>query len=104
MCALCHIRLFAAPWTIAPKAPPSMKFSEQEYWSRLPFPTPGYLPNLASEPHLFHLLHWQVDSLPLSHLGSPILILIIRKNESLLFSKHGWTRRDVMLSEIDQAE
>ena len=50
MCALCHIRLFAAPWTIAPKAPPSMKFSGQEYWSRLPFPTPGYLPNLASEP------------------------------------------------------
>ena len=40
----------------------------QEYWSRLLFPSPGYLPNPGIEPSL---LHWQVDSLPLSHQGSP---------------------------------
>ena len=35
----------ATPWTAAHKAPLSMKFSRQEYWSRLPFPSPGDLPN-----------------------------------------------------------
>ena len=33
------------PWTVACQAPLSMEFSRQEYWSRLPFPTPGDLPN-----------------------------------------------------------
>jgi hypothetical protein len=32
------VRLFATPWTVAYQAPPSMGFSRQEYWSRLPFP------------------------------------------------------------------
>ena len=35
---------FATPWTVARQAPPSMGFSKQEYWSGLPFPSPGYLP------------------------------------------------------------
>ena len=35
------IRLFATPWTVAHQAPLSMRFSRQEYWSGLPFPTPG---------------------------------------------------------------
>ena len=35
------VRLFAAPWTVAHHAPPSMEFSRQEYWSGLPFPSPG---------------------------------------------------------------
>ena len=38
---LSHIWLFATPWTIAYQAPPSMGFSRQEYWSGLPFPSPG---------------------------------------------------------------
>ena len=37
------IRLFATPWTVAHKAPLSMGFSRQEYWSGLPFPLPGDL-------------------------------------------------------------
>ena len=36
--------LFATPWTVAYQAPPSMGFSRQEYWSGLPFPSPGDLP------------------------------------------------------------
>ena len=47
-----------------------MGFSKQEYWSRLPFPPPGDLPDLEINPCLLHLLHWQTDSLTLSHLGA----------------------------------
>ena len=43
--SLSSTRLFATPWTVAYQAPPSMGFSRQEYWSGLPFPSPGDLPN-----------------------------------------------------------
>ena len=56
--------------TVACKTPLSMEFSRQEYWNELPFPTPGNPPNLGIEPKSPGLLHWQVDSLPLRHLGS----------------------------------
>ena len=38
------------PWTVVHQAPPSMGFSRQEYWSGLPFPPPGDLPNPGIEP------------------------------------------------------
>ncbi|CAI9152054.1 unnamed protein product [Rangifer tarandus platyrhynchus] len=41
---------FATPWTIAHQAPLSMEFSRQEYWSGLPFPSPGDLPDPGIEP------------------------------------------------------
>ena len=41
---------FATPWTVAYQAPPSMGFSRQEYWSGLPFPSPGDLPDPGIEP------------------------------------------------------
>ena len=44
------VLLFATPWTVAYQAPPSMGFSRQEYWSGLPFPSPGDLPNPGIEP------------------------------------------------------
>ena len=53
VCMLSHfsrIWLFVTPWTGAHQAPLSMGFSRQEYWSRLPFPTPGDLPNPGIEP------------------------------------------------------
>ena len=43
--SLSHVRLFATPWTVAHQAPWSMGFSRHEYWSGLPFPSPGDLPN-----------------------------------------------------------
>ena len=49
------------PWTAAHQAPLSMGFSRQEYWSGLPFPSPGDLPNPEIEPGSPAL---QVDSLP----------------------------------------
>ena len=44
-CMFCCVRLFATPWTIARQAPLSMGFPRQEYWSGLPFPSPGRLPH-----------------------------------------------------------
>ena len=54
MKSLSCVRLFAIPWTVAYHAPPSVGFSRQEYWSGLPFPSPGYLPNLGLNPGLPH--------------------------------------------------
>ena len=42
--------LFVTLWTVACQAPLSMRFSRQGYWSGLPFPSPGYLPNPGSKP------------------------------------------------------
>ena len=50
---LSHVQLFAAPWTVAHQAPLSMEFSKQEYWSGLPFPTPGDLPDPGIKPTSF---------------------------------------------------
>ena len=43
--SLSRVQLSETPWTVAHKAPLSMEFPRQEYWSELPFPTPGDLPN-----------------------------------------------------------
>ena len=50
MKSLSRVRLFATPWTVTHQAPLSMGFSRQEYWSDLPFPSPGDLPNPGIEP------------------------------------------------------
>ena len=47
---LSHVQLFATLWTGAHQALLSMGFSQQEYWSGLPFPTPGDLPHPEIEP------------------------------------------------------
>ena len=47
---LSHVQLFGTPWTVAHQAPLSLGFSRQEYWSGLPFPSPGDLPNPGIEP------------------------------------------------------
>ena len=49
-CTFSRVRLFATPWTAAPQAPLSMGFSRQEYWSGLPFPPLGDLPDPGIEP------------------------------------------------------
>ena len=56
--------------TVAHQASLAIEFSKHKYWNELPFPTPGNPPNLGTEPKSPGLLHWQVDSLPLRHLGS----------------------------------
>ena len=56
---LCQI--LATPWTVACRVPLSVGFSRQEYWSGLPFPSPGDLPDPGIEPRSPAL---QADSLP----------------------------------------
>ena len=53
-CVLSRVWLSTTPWTVARQALLSMEFSRQEYWSGLPFPTPGDLPNPGTEPGLLH--------------------------------------------------
>ena len=47
---LSHVRLFATLWIFACQAPLSMEFSRKEYWSGLPFPSPGDLPDAGVNP------------------------------------------------------
>ena len=61
MKSLSHVRLFATPRTVAYQAPLSMGFSRQQYWSGLPFPSPGNLPDPGIEPRSPTL---QTDALP----------------------------------------
>ena len=65
---LSHARLFATPWTVAHQAPLSIGFSRQEYWSGLPFYSPGGLPNPGIKPGPPAL--WE-DSLPFELPGKP---------------------------------
>ena len=50
MCVLSHVQLSATPCTVALQASLSMESFRQQYWSRLPFPTPGDLPDPGIEP------------------------------------------------------
>ena len=84
--SLSHVWLFVTPYTVTCQAPLCMEFSRQEYWSGLPFPSPGDLPDSLDErtpriepasPAL------QVDSLPLSHMGSCCIILCIYSTKQI---------------------
>ena len=66
--SLSCVRLFVTPWTVAYKAPLSMEFSRQEYWSGLPFPSTGDLTNAGIEPGSPSL---QADALPSEPPGKP---------------------------------
>ena len=68
--SLSRVRLFATPWTVAYQAPPSLGFSRQEYWSGLPFPSPGDLPDPRIKPRS---LAMQVDSFLSEPPGKPML-------------------------------
>ena len=61
MKSLSRVQLFVTPWIAAYHAPPSVGFSRQEYWSGLPFPSPGDFPNTGIKPGSPTL---QADTLP----------------------------------------
>ena len=67
-CMLSHVWLFETPWTEACQAP----LSRQEYWSGCHFLLQRIFLTQGLNPCILHLLHWQANSLPLSHLGSPV--------------------------------
>ena len=66
--SLSRVRLFVTPWTAAYQATPSMEFSRQEYWSGLPFPSPGDLPDPGIKLRSPAL---QADALPSKPPGKP---------------------------------
>ena len=70
-CVFSRVWLSATPWTVAHQAPLSMEFSRQNIGVSCPFLFQGILPTQGSNPHVLQFLHWQADSLPLNHLGSP---------------------------------
>ena len=73
VCMLSHfsrVWLFATPWTVAHQAPLSVGFSRLEYWSGLPCPPLGDLPDPGIELASLVSLHWKRILYPLSHLGS----------------------------------
>ena len=81
-CVLNHfsrVRLFTTLWTTAHQVPLSLGFSRQEYWSVLPCPPPGDLPDPGIEPISLVSLALQAGSFPLSHLGSHLLPIVIHK-------------------------
>ena len=67
--SLSRVQLFATPWTVAHQAPPSMGFSRQEYWSGLPLPSPGDLPDPGIEPRSPAL---EADALTCEPPGKPL--------------------------------
>ena len=73
------------PWTVACQAPLFMEFSRQEYWSGLPFPTPGDLPDPGIEPGSPTL---QADSLPFEPLGEFTVEAYKDTIQPMLFKQH----------------
>ena len=73
-------QLFATPWTVAHQAPPSVGFSRQEYWSRLPCHPLGDLPDPGIEPSYVSCIgRWVLNHQ--CHLGSPDIFYITTGNE-----------------------
>ena len=68
-----RVRLCVTLWTIAHQAPLSMEFSRQECWSGLPCPPPVDLPDPGIKPTSVVSPALEVNSLPLSHQGLPII-------------------------------
>ena len=68
---LSHVQLFVTPWAVAHQVPLSMGFPSKNTGVGFHFLFQGIFMIQGLNPHLLHLLHWQVDSLSLSHLGSP---------------------------------
>ena len=88
---LSRVRIFATLWTVANQAPLSMGFSRQEYWSGLPFPSPGDFPDPGIEPRSLAL---QADALTSEPPGKrmmnralhlSVIDISMVKNKSVLF-------------------
>ena len=79
-CVLRHSFAFdsVTPGTVAHQ---SMGFSQQEYWSKVPFSPPGDLlnPEMETSSGLLRLRHWKADSLPLAPPGGPNLISVLHE-------------------------
>ena len=75
------------PWAVAPQAPPSVGFSRQKYWSGLPFPSPGDLPDPGIKPRSPML---QADSLPTEQTPTNHILRIFTPRNLIQFSLWGY--------------
>ena len=77
-CVLSHVQLFVTPWSIDSQTPLPIEFSRPENSSGLPFAISSSRgsswPRDRTHPLILHLLHWQVISLPLHHVGTPMAL------------------------------
>ena len=90
------VPLFATLWTVAHQAPLFMGFSRQEYWSGLPCPPPGNLPDPGIKPvSLRSSANWRVDSLPLAPPGKPLV-----QNRHLIFIET-WKEKKPVNGHVD---
>ena len=97
-----HVQLFATPWTAAHQSPLSMEFSRQEYWSALPSPPSGDLPDPGIKLMSPVAPALQVDSLVLSYQGSPSNEYIAQKvlDEKCVFNFYLTDRRNFLANPI----
>ena len=93
--SLSRVRLFATPWNVAYQSPLSMGFSRQEYWSELPFSSPGDMPDTGIELRSPTL---QADSLPSEPPKNHSLLLSVLKTASA-----GKTLTETLLSPSPRA-
>ena len=100
--SLSHVWLFATPWTVAYHAPPSTEFSRQEYWSGLPFLSPGDLPDPGIEPGSPTL---QPDTLPSEPPGKSIKSFRhpYKRRCGLSWGGHGGGKDHVRMQQEDMA-
>ena len=84
---LTRVLFFVTPWNVARQAPLFMEFSRQVYWSRLPFPTPGDLPDPGIEPEspVAPAFGSQILLL-LGHMGSPYIFFTFTPFSSIMLN------------------
>ena len=96
MCMCLVVSDSVTPWAVARQAPLSMGYPGRNSAVGCHFLLQGIFPTQGSNPHLLWLLHWQADSLPQSHLGSPLIGPIpyyIRNPPFCLFCPFQWTEQ-----------
>ena len=85
---LSRVQLLATPWTTAHQAPPFMGLSRQEYWSGLPFPSPGDLPDPGIEPGAPAL---EADTLPSEPPGKSSIMCVYTVSAEKAMAPHSST-------------
>ena len=81
---LSRVQLFVTPWTVAYQGPPSTGFSRQEYWSGLPFPSPGHLPDPGIKPRSPTFQADTLTSEPPGNLCTVLSVYLILSNPFLI--------------------
>ena len=108
--SLSPVQLIATPWTIACHSPLSNKFSRQEYWNRLPFPSSGDFPDPRPEssslasPALAGRFCPSVDECKMQHTYRMEYHLAITSNEVLVHTKKQWNLENNMRSKKSQTQ